>query len=132
MHDVEARRAMQPTYGMYGPQTCVADADIMDMRSEKIPLAYPGLLVQSEYLNIVVEREPPYQGQQCGNYAILSRSIDTPRYYQRDSHTWRARPCYRGPNNVCNASTASRGCRPLRSSNAFKRDTFLTNVPHPG
>lgn len=77
---------MQLTYGSYGPQTCITNADIVDARSQEIPLAYCGLLVQSEYLNIVVESEPLYQSKQCRNHTILSRSINTSWYYQRNAH----------------------------------------------
>src|SRR5712675_2116162 len=86
MHDIETRRAMQPAYSAYGPQTRAADADIVNTGSQQIPLACPGLLVQREYLNIVVERESLNEGQQCRDHTVLSRSINAPRYYQRDAH----------------------------------------------
>jgi hypothetical protein len=72
MHDVETRTAVQLAYGVYGPQSGMASADIVDACSQKIPLAYSRLLPQSEHLNIVVERQPLYQGQECGDDAILS------------------------------------------------------------
>jgi len=37
-------------------------------------------------IRYVVEREPLYQGQQRRNHTILSRSINTPWYYQRNAH----------------------------------------------
>jgi hypothetical protein len=86
MHDVEARRAMQTAYSAYGTQASTSGADIVDACSQKVPLAYSRLLPQGEHLNIVIERQPLYQGQECGDHAILSRSINAPRYYQSYTH----------------------------------------------
>jgi hypothetical protein len=99
VRELEGGTAVAGEYRAYGPRQRPRPANVMDVRTGKLPLARLRFVGESEYVHFVLARQAGKERQQCRNHPILGGSVDPSRHYQSYSHlgvadTMRRRPTY--------------------------------------